>query len=91
MIPDVLPFLSCPHCAAELSLVNSSLRCATSHTFDIARQGYVNLLSGKSSGIPGDTAAMVAARAEFLGAGHFGPVERAVTAAAQRELGRAHV
>jgi 23S rRNA (guanine745-N1)-methyltransferase len=84
MIPDVLPFLSCPHCAAELTLVNSSLRCTTSHTFDIARQGYVNLLSGKSSGIPGDTAAMVAARAEFLGAGHFVPIERAVTAAAQR-------
>ncbi len=27
---------------------------------------------------------MIAARAEFLGAGHFGPIERAVTAAAQR-------
>jgi 23S rRNA (guanine745-N1)-methyltransferase len=84
MLTDVLPFLACPHCASELTQVGSSLRCATAHTFDIARQGYVNLLPGKSSGILGDTAAMIAARAEFLGAGHFGPIERAVTAAAQR-------
>jgi 23S rRNA (guanine745-N1)-methyltransferase len=84
MLADALPYLACPHCAAELTMGDSALRCGTSHTFDIARQGYVNLLSGKSSGIPGDTAAMVNARADFLSSGHFGPIERAVVAAAQR-------
>jgi 23S rRNA (guanine745-N1)-methyltransferase len=41
--------------------------CAAGHRFDVARQGYVTLVPGP----PGDTAAMVAARAAFLGAGWF--------------------
>ena len=86
MLADALPFLACPQCGAELRMTDSALRCPLSHTFDVARQGYVNLLSGKGSGLPGDTAAMVAARAQFLGAGHFGPIVRAVVAAAQRAL-----
>jgi 23S rRNA (guanine745-N1)-methyltransferase len=73
MLADALPFLACPLCNAELTMDDSALRCPHSHTFDVARQGYVNLLSGKASGSPGDTAAMVAARAQFLAAGHFGP------------------
>lgn len=86
MLADALPFLACPLCTAELTMDDSALRCPHSHTFDVARQGYVNLLSGKASGSPGDTAAMVAARAQFLAAGHFGPIVRAVAAAAQRAL-----
>lgn len=42
------------------------LRCADGHSFDIARQGYVNLVPG-----PGDTPAMVEARESFLAAGHY--------------------
>jgi 23S rRNA (guanine745-N1)-methyltransferase len=86
VLPEVLPYLVCPHCAAELTLANSALRCAGTHTFDIARQGYVNLQTGRSSAPLGDTAAMVAARADFLGAGHFAPIVRAVVAAAQRAM-----
>jgi 23S rRNA (guanine745-N1)-methyltransferase len=86
VLADVLPFLSCPNCSAELTLDGTSVRCASAHTFDVARQGYVNLMSGKASGISGDTPAMVGARADFLGAGHFQPIERAVSAAAQRVL-----
>jgi 23S rRNA (guanine745-N1)-methyltransferase len=44
----------------------SVLRCAEGHSFDIARQGYVNLVPGQ-----GDTAPMVEARESFLGAGHY--------------------
>ena len=86
MLADALPFLACPQCAAELTMAESSLRCPHAHTFDVARQGYVNLLSGKASGARGDTAAMVAARVRFLGGGHFAPIVRAVAAAAQRAL-----
>jgi 23S rRNA (guanine745-N1)-methyltransferase len=86
MLADAVPFLACPLCAAELHLADGTLRCPQSHTFDVARQGYVNLVSGKGSALPGDTAAMVAARSRFLGAGHFGPIVRAVVAAAQRAL-----
>lgn len=40
------------------------------HSFDVARQGYVNLLGAAG----GDTAAMVADRADFLAAGHYAPL-----------------
>ena len=45
--------------------------CEEGHAFDVARPGYVSLLAG--AGAPGtaDTAAMVAERAAFLGAGHY--------------------
>lgn len=42
------------------------LRCAGGHSFDIARQGYVNLVPGAA-----DTVEMVEARDAFLGAGHY--------------------
>ncbi|MGC4387892.1 putative RNA methyltransferase, partial [Streptococcus suis] len=36
-------FFACPHCGQALGLDQSSLRCPNRHTFDIAKQGYVNL------------------------------------------------
>ncbi|HEM3694989.1 TPA: methyltransferase domain-containing protein [Streptococcus suis] len=36
-------FFACPHCGQTLGLDLNSLRCPNRHTFDIARQGYVNL------------------------------------------------
>lgn len=56
-----------------------SLRCDVGHTFDIARSGYVSLLP---AGHAGDTAAMVAARAEFLAAGHFAGLAAALASMA---------
>ncbi|MPZ81412.1 MAG: 23S rRNA methyltransferase [Actinophytocola sp.] len=79
MLADVLPYLGCPHCGAALTLAGPAVRCATGHGFDVARQGYVNLVPGKVSG---DSADMVAARADFLGKGHYAPITRAVVAAA---------
>ncbi|HFI0040585.1 TPA: methyltransferase domain-containing protein [Streptococcus suis] len=36
-------FFACPHCGQALGLDLNSLRCLNRHTFDIAKQGYVNL------------------------------------------------
>ncbi|MFM0878165.1 putative RNA methyltransferase [Streptococcus suis] len=36
-------FFACPHCRQALGLDLNSLRCPNRHTFDIAKQGYVNL------------------------------------------------
>ncbi|NQL62098.1 methyltransferase domain-containing protein [Streptococcus suis] len=36
-------FFACPHCGQALDLDINSLRCPNRHTFDIAKQGYVNL------------------------------------------------
>jgi 23S rRNA (guanine745-N1)-methyltransferase len=80
-LADALGLLACPHCGAELALDGASVRCATGHAFDVARQGYLNLLSGARHP-EGDSAAMVEARERFLAAGHFAPLERAVVEAA---------
>jgi 23S rRNA (guanine745-N1)-methyltransferase len=80
VLADVLPYLACPHCGAGLTL-DGQVRCERGHGFDVARQGYVNLLSGKAS-VSGDSTEMVAARAAFLDAGHYAPIMRAVAAAA---------
>lgn len=49
----------------------------TAHAFDVARQGYVNLLpvQQKKSKVPGDSAASIAARQRFLAAGHYQPLQ----------------
>lgn len=74
MLDDVIRYLACPYCGHALSRAGGALRCPAGHAFDIARQGYVSLLPAGATGGTGDTAAMVAARAEFLAAGHFGPL-----------------
>lgn len=60
--------LSCPHCEAPLVLDANTYRCAAGHAFDVAREGYVNLL-GK--GDLGDTREMLQARRSFFGRGHY--------------------
>jgi 23S rRNA (guanine745-N1)-methyltransferase len=74
VLTDTLPHLACPVCGAALSLGGSSVRCPAGHSFDVARQGYVNLLAGAERPGTADTAAMVAARADFLAAGHYAPL-----------------
>lgn len=78
MLDDVLPFLQCPICHNELALADAALRCRAGHSFDIARQGYVSLLPAGRSRASGDTAAMVAARRDFLAAGHYAGLAQAV-------------
>ncbi|WP_244216629.1 putative RNA methyltransferase [Gordonia alkanivorans] len=55
-----------------------SLRCGGGHSFDVAKQGYVSLLDGRSGSLRADTASMVAARARVHDAGFFTPVLDAV-------------
>jgi 23S rRNA (guanine745-N1)-methyltransferase len=60
----------------------SALRCGRGHSFDIARQGYVNLMTGRARPGTADTAEMVTARQAFLAAGHYAPLADAVAALA---------
>lgn len=82
---EVVARLRCPVCAEPLGETAAGtgrcLRCARGHAFDLARQGYVQLTAGPV-GHTGDTAAMVAARADFLAAGHYHPLSAALAAAA---------
>ncbi len=65
--------LACPHCGGELGLQPTLARCARGHSFDIARQGYLNLLAG-SQPANADTPAMLAARGRVLTSGVFDPL-----------------
>jgi 23S rRNA (guanine745-N1)-methyltransferase len=65
--------LECPACGDRLARESGTLRCAHGHAFDIARQGYVNLLRSDNVGT-GDTRAMVEARSRFFAAGHYRPL-----------------
>ncbi|WP_449291493.1 putative RNA methyltransferase [Nonomuraea marmarensis] len=78
MLADIVEYLICPVCRADLRLGESTLRCVQGHTFDVAKQGYVSLLVGSRPPGTADSAAMVAARAEFLDAGHYAPLTAAV-------------
>ncbi|WP_407671080.1 putative RNA methyltransferase [Nocardia stercoris] len=73
--------MSCPECGSPLSVWDRALRCPQGHSFDIARQGYVSLLTGAATKMSGDTAEMLDARAAFQAAGHFAPIAAAVGAA----------
>ena len=68
--------LICPLCGQIPVQRGGSLVCPENHTFDIARQGYVNLLpvQQKHSLAPGDTPEMLSARRIFLNEGHYSPI-----------------
>jgi 23S rRNA (guanine745-N1)-methyltransferase len=59
-------------CGARLTRTANTWRCEAGHTFDVARQGYVNLLQpqDRRSSDAGDSAEAVAARARSLERGH---------------------
>ncbi|MGW5388075.1 putative RNA methyltransferase [Nocardia sp. NPDC003963] len=78
----VAEVLSCPECDRGLAPAKGALRCAQGHSFDIARQGYISLLTGAAGKLTGDTAAMLDARTAFQGAGHFAPIAEAIATAA---------
>ena len=44
-----MPELTCPVCGGALHREERSLRCGAGHCYDLARQGYVNLLRTNQS------------------------------------------
>jgi 23S rRNA (guanine745-N1)-methyltransferase len=81
----VRPFeqLACPLDGEPLHRKDNAWVCPQGHSFDVARQGYVNLLpvQKKKSRDPGDSKAMVVARQAFLAAGFYQPIADAVATA----------
>jgi 23S rRNA (guanine745-N1)-methyltransferase len=73
---EVMTTLRCPVCRTDLLIEGKRYLCGAGHSFDIARQGYVNLLlsSQRSSNAPGDSTEMIADRRLFLDAGHYLPL-----------------
>lgn len=67
-------------------------RCPQGHCFDIARQGYINLLpvQHKKSRDPGDSKEMVKARMQFLDSGLYQPIATAINALIRNNLSQHH-
>ena len=78
--------LICPICEKELTRKEGCYACPAGHSFDIARQGYVNLLTvqRRHSAHPGDTREQVLSRREFLEGGYYAPIAGALIAAAEK-------
>ena len=72
--------LMCPICGKPLEKAERSYLCENRHSFDIARQGYVNLLTvqQKHSLTPGDTREQVLSRRAFLEADFYAPIAQAL-------------
>ncbi|HKY89402.1 MAG TPA: methyltransferase domain-containing protein [Nevskiaceae bacterium] len=74
----------CPLCREALQQEPTRWCCARGHSFDVAREGYVNLLpvQHKNSREPGDALDSLQARRAFLEAGHYAPLRDALVAQA---------
>ena len=69
----------CPVCGRPLREEETRYACARGHSFDRAKSGYVNLLSGGGHAkLPGDNRMMVRARRAFLEQGFYRPLAEAL-------------
>lgn len=68
----------CPVCSGRLFEVDNTLKCMGGHSFDKARQGYVNLLMKNSARRHGDDKLMLNACRSFLGRGYYALLRDAV-------------
>ncbi|SDW52288.1 23S rRNA m(1)G-748 methyltransferase [Arthrobacter sp. yr096] len=91
MLSHAVAALRCPVCQGAFQLKEDqprSLACGAGHTFDAAKQGYFNLLTGKGTVFEADSADMVAARYRFLEGGHYSALADAVADVAEGVLRR---
>jgi 23S rRNA (guanine745-N1)-methyltransferase len=79
--------LRCPVCRLDLTVAAGALVCPRRHAFDLAREGYVNLLRGwkhrPANG--GDGPAQLEHRQAFLDAGYFGAIALAIAGHVQHD------
>lgn len=77
--------LVCPLCASAFLIEPRTWRCTQGHSFDVAREGYINLLpvQHKHSRDPGDRPDAVLARRAFLEGGHYQPLREALVSILQ--------
>lgn len=81
------PQFVCPYCQSPLIVGAKTWLCdgslnnkETKHPFDVARQGYANLLpvQNKKSKDPGDSAQSIEARHRFLSQGFYQPLQQLI-------------
>ncbi len=72
--------LICPVCTEPLQREEQTYRCKNNHCFDLAKEGYANLLLShqRKSKTPGDDKAMIQARRRFFDSGAFEPLSELI-------------
>ena len=70
-----MELLCCPVCKEKLQREEKRYCCKNGHSFDIAKQNYVNLLRSQKS-VHGDDREMVVARRDFLEKGYYAPLRK---------------
>lgn len=74
-----MSILRCPVCSETLTNEGRVWRCMNGHSYDAAKEGYVNLLSSQRSGDNiGDNKEMARSRRDFLNKGYYEPLAQAV-------------
>lgn len=70
----------CPVCGSPLERAADGYACPSGHRFDLAREGYVNLLPAnfQHSKDPGDDKEMTRARTRFLDGGWYAPLQESL-------------
>ena len=67
--------LICPVCGEKLMFCDKVMCCGNGHSFDVAKEGYVNLLrSSKSGDLIGDDKISARMRRDFLNKGYYAPL-----------------
>jgi Methylase involved in ubiquinone/menaquinone biosynthesis len=63
----------CPKCQNELQLKDRNYCCINNHHYDVAKEGYVNLIlaNQKNSKLPGDSKESLQSRKKFLDTGYY--------------------
>lgn len=91
------PQFVCPYCQSPLIVGAKTWLCdgslndkKTKHPFDVARQGYVNLLpvQNKKSKEPGDSQASIDARQRFLNQSFYQPLQQLIASLIQVKSGQ---
>ncbi|MCI6014353.1 MAG: methyltransferase domain-containing protein [Coprobacillus sp.] len=66
----------CPKCHSNLIYTNKTYKCVNNHSYDISKEGYINLLLSKTN--CGDLDDSVHARREFLNKGFYDPLSNLI-------------
>jgi 23S rRNA (guanine745-N1)-methyltransferase len=86
--------LRCSLCKSGFTAAAGAFVCRNGHSFDLAREGYVNLLSGGSrrAAAGGDNSPQLRHRTQFLGAGHLDELTTRIVRQVERSArGTQHV
>ncbi len=80
----------CPVCKKNLKKINNCYKCEKNHSFDVSKDGYVNLLlsNSKNSALPGDNKLMVNSRKEFLDKGYYSILSQSINETVYKHIDR---